>query len=269
MSVLTWPSVTEVSPHPFLDAAPLAIAHRGGALLPANEGIENTAAAFSNAVALGYRYLETDVHVSADGVVYAFHDADLHRTVGIEARLEDLPSGQVDEALVAGREPLPRLGDLLEEFPDAHFNIDVKSDRAVEPTAAVVNASGVADRVCLASFSQSRLLRLRELCPDAARSAGPTEVAALRYGPLRAVRALVSRHGVDCVQIPVRRGPARLVTRGMVRHAHALGVQVHVWTVDAADEMTRLLDLGVDGIVTDRPDVLKDVLIDRGTWREP
>lgn len=261
--------MTSVSPHPYLDAAlPLAMAHRGGAKMPANEGVENTAAAFARAVDLGYTYLETDVHVSADNVVYAFHDADLHRTVGIEARLEDLPSGQVDEALVDGREPLPRLGDLLEQFPDARFNIDVKSDRAVEPTAAVVNASGVAHRVCLASFSQSRLSRLRDLCPDAARSAGPVEVAALRLGPLRVIRAHVARHGVDCVQVPVRRGPVTLVDRGLVRHAHALGVQVHVWTVDEADEMNRLLDLGVDGIVTDRPDVLKDVLVDRGTWRE-
>jgi glycerophosphoryl diester phosphodiesterase len=256
-----------VATHPYLDAPlPLALAHRGGALLPANGGLENTLPAFRNAVSLGYRYLETDVHVSRDRVVYAFHDEHLGRLTGVDTPIADLVAEEVDAVRVVGKEPVPRLGDLLEAFPDARFNIDVKADAAVEPTVEVVRAHGAEERVCLASFSDARLARLRRLCPEAARSAGPVEVAALRLGPVRWVRRLAARRGVHCVQVPVRRGPVRVVTPGFVRQAHATGLQVHVWTVDDPDEMRHLLDLGVDGIVTDRPDVLRDVLTARGEW---
>lgn len=253
--------------HPYLDAPlPLALAHRGGALLPANAGLENTAAAFAHAVALGYRYLETDVHVSRDGVVYAFHDEHLGRLTGVDTPIADLVAQEVDAVRLVDAEPVPRLADLLESFPDARFNIDVKADAAVEPTVEVVRAAGAEERVCLASFSGARLARLRRLCPRAARSAGPLEVAAVRLGPLPWVRRLATRRGVHCVQVPVRRGPVTVVTPAFVRHAHAAGLQVHVWTVDDPDEMRWLLDMGVDGIVTDRPDVLRDVLTERGAW---
>jgi glycerophosphoryl diester phosphodiesterase len=256
-----------VAPHPYLDAPlPLALAHRGGAGLPANDGIENTLTAFRNAVALGYVFLETDVHVSADGVVYAFHDDHLGRMTGVETPIADLTSAEIDRTPVAGREPVPRLADLLATLPDARFNIDVKADGAVGPTVEVVEAAGAASRVCLASFSGRRLLRLRRLCPDAARSAGPLEIAALKLGPVRWVRRLAARRGVDCLQVPVRRGPLTVVTPRFVRRAHDTGLQVHVWTVDDPAEMRHLLEIGVDGIVTDRPDVLRDVLTERGTW---
>jgi glycerophosphoryl diester phosphodiesterase len=253
--------------HAYLDAPlPLALAHRGGALLPANGGLENTLPAFRNAVALGYRYLETDVHVSRDGVVYAFHDEHLGRLTGVDTPIANLVAEEVDAVRVVGQEPVPRLETLLETFPEARFNIDVKADAAVGPTVDVIRAAGAEHRVCLASFSGARLQRLRRLCPEAARSAGPLEVAALRLGPLLWVRRLAARRGVHCVQVPVRRGVVRVVTPGFVRRAHETGVQVHVWTVDDPDEMRYLLGIGVDGIVTDRPDVLRDVLIERGAW---
>ena len=256
-----------VSSHPYLDATlPLALAHRGGALLPVNGGLENTLAAFTNAVALGYRYLETDVHASRDGVVYAFHDEHLGRLTGVDTPLADLTAEEVDAVRVVGKEPVPRLATLLEAFPHARFNIDVKSDAAVVPTVEVLRAAGAQERVCLASFSGRRLAHLRRLCPEAARSAGPLEVAALRLGPVTAIRRYAARRGVHCLQVPVRRGPVTIVTPRFVRHAHATGLQVHVWTVDDPDEMRYLLDIGVDGIVTDRPDVLRDVLTERGAW---
>lgn len=256
-----------MAPHPYLDVPlPLALAHRGGAGLPGNEGIENTLTAFRRAVALGYLFLETDVHVSADGVVYAFHDDHLSRMTGVETPIASLTSEEIDQVPVAGREPVPRLADLLAALPAAHFNIDVKADGAVAPTVEVVEAAGAASRVCLASFSGRRLQQLRRLCPAAARSGGPLEVAALKLGPVRWVQRLAARRGVHCVQVPLRRGPLTLVTPRFVRRAHATGVQVHVWTIDEPAEMRHLLELGVDGIVTDRPDVLRDVLNERGTW---
>ena len=252
----------------FLDGpTPLAFAHRGGALLPANDGIENTLTAFRNAVELGYRYLETDVHTSLDGVVYAFHDIGLTRMTGTVSAFRDLDSAGIDAILVGGREPIPRLADLLEAFPDARFNIDVKADDAVEPTLAVLRDADALDRVCLGSFSAERLTRLRAAVPTVPTCFSNTEIALLRFAPFRWLRAYGKRHGGACVQVPPRHGRITVVTRGLVRRAHAIGVPVHVWIIDDPAEMRYLLDIGVDGLMSDRVDVLRDVLGERGEWR--
>jgi glycerophosphoryl diester phosphodiesterase len=254
----------------FFDSpTPLAFAHRGGALLPANVGIENTHAAFQNAVDLGYRYLETDVHSSRDGVVYAFHDVELTRMTGIVSPFRDLDSTGIDAMRVGGREPIPRLADLLDAFPDARFNIDVKADDAVEPTIGVMRRADALDRVCLASFSDVRLLRLRAAVPDVPTAFSPSEVARLRLAPLRRGQAYGARRGGRCVQVPFRQGRLTVVTPGLVGRAHALGLLVHVWTVDDPAEMRYLLDIGVDGLMSDRIDVLRDVLCERDLWEEP
>jgi glycerophosphoryl diester phosphodiesterase len=252
----------------FLDApTPLAFAHRGGALLPANDGIENTLAAFQNAVDLGYRYLETDVHTSLDGVVYAFHDVMLTRMTGTVSAFRDLDSTAIDAILVGGREPIPRLTDLLEAFPEARLNIDVKADDAVGPTLALLRDAGALDRVCLASFSADRLRRLRAAVPGVPTCFTPGEIGLLRLAPFRWLQALGQRRGGACVQVPVGARRITVVTPQFVRRAHALGLQVHVWTVDDPAEMRSLLDIGVDGLMSDRVDLLRDVLVERGQWR--
>jgi glycerophosphoryl diester phosphodiesterase len=252
----------------FLDSpTPLAFAHRGGALLEANDGIENTMLAFRNAVDLGYRYLETDVHTSLDGVVYAFHDIELTRMTGTVSAFRDLTSDDIDAIVVGGREPIPRLTHLLATFPDARFNIDVKADDAVEPTLQVLRDADALDRVCLASFSGERLRRIRAGVPGVPTAFSPAEIALLRFGPFRWLRAFGVRRGGACLQVPMRARGVTVVTPAFVRHAHALRVPVHVWTVDDPDEMRYLLDIGVDGLMSDRVDVLRDVLRERGEWR--
>jgi glycerophosphoryl diester phosphodiesterase len=252
----------------FLDCpAPLAFAHRGGALLPANDGIENTLAAFQNSVDLGYRYLETDVHTSLDGVVYAFHDVMLTRMTGTVSAFRDLDSTAIDAILVGGREPIPRLTDLLDAFPETRFNIDVKADDAVDPTLALLGDAGALDRVCLTSFSADRLHRLRAAVPGVPTCFTPGEIALLRLAPFPWLQALGQRRGGACVQIPVRARRITVVTPQFVRRAHALGLQVHVWTVDDPAEMRSLLDIGVDGLMSDRVDLLRDVLVERGQWK--
>jgi glycerophosphoryl diester phosphodiesterase len=252
----------------FLDGpTPLAFAHRGGARLEANDGIENTMLAFQNAVDLGYRYLETDVHTSLDGVVYAFHDVELTRMTGTVSAFRDLDSAGIDAILIGGREPIPRLADLLEAFPDARFNIDVKADDAVEPTLAVLRDAEALDRVCLTSFSPDRLHRLRADAPTVPTCFSPGEIALLRFAPFRWLQAYGQRHGGACVQIPFHYGSVTVATPVFVRRAHAMGVPVHVWTIDDPAEMRYLLDIGVDGLMTDRVDVLRDVLRERGEWR--
>ncbi|MFY0409493.1 glycerophosphodiester phosphodiesterase family protein [Solicola sp. PLA-1-18] len=249
---------------PFLAfPGPIALAHRGGAAYAPNRGLENTRVAFASALALGATHLETDVQASADGVVFVFHDAHLDRLTAVSGALASLPAERVRRARVGGREPIPELRDLLDELPDALLNIDVKADAAVEPTARAIADAGAVDRVCLASFSHRRLARLRALMPGVATSLSPQEIGLLRGGATRGLRATGARAGGRCVQVPPRWGPVPLVDARFVRHAHDLGLPVHVWTVDDAAEMTRLLDLGVDGIVSDRIDVLVPLLAER------
>ena len=255
------------SPRPsyaFLDhPGPIPFAHRGGAA----GGLENTLAAFSRAVELGYRYLETDVHATADGVLLAFHDRTLDRVTDLVGRVAELPWTVVRRARIGGREPIPLLEDLLAAWPDVRVNVDVKHPSAVEPLVRAIRRTGAADRVCVASFSERRLAAVRrELGPGLCTSLGPRGVALLRAAAAHRLAAALARPGVPCAQVPDRLGPVRVVTPGLVRLAHARGQRVHVWTVDAAADMHRLLDLGVDGIMTDRIDVLRDVLVARGSW---
>jgi glycerophosphoryl diester phosphodiesterase len=232
------------------------MAHRGGAL----DVPENTMRAFEYAVGLGYRYLETDVHLTSDGVLVAFHDEDLSRTCGRPGHISDLPWREVAAARVEGTDPIPRLVDLLDAWPDTRLNIDCKADSAVTALAETLRAADCLDRVCVGSFSDRRLTRLRRLLGSRlCTSLGPRGVAALVYGPRR-------RPPAHAAQVPVAQGRIRIVTPRVVDRAHRLGLQVHVWTVNDADQMSALLDLGVDGLITDRPAVLKDVLRSRGAW---
>lgn len=201
-------------------------------------------------------------------MVYAFHDVELTRMAGTVSAFRDLDADGIDAIRVGGREPIPRLAELLEAFPEARFNIDVKADDAVEPTLDVLRSANALDRVCLASFSDARLLRLRAGAPGVPTAFSPAELARLRYGPTRRAQATGVRRGGACVQVPFRRRGLTVVTPGFVRRAHALDLQVHVWTIDDPVEMGYLLDIGVDGLISDRIDVLRDVLRQRGVWEE-
>ncbi|MFM8861545.1 MAG: glycerophosphodiester phosphodiesterase [Acidimicrobiia bacterium] len=249
------------SRHPFLEHdGPIGFAHRGGA----GDWPENSMEAFAAAVSLGYRWVETDAHVTADGVVIAFHDDHLDRVTDGTGAIADLPWAEVAGARIDGRAPIPRLDELLTTWPDLRVNIDPKHDEVVEPLADLLERTGTLDRVCIGSFSDRRLERLRSrfgerLCT----SMGPRQIAALRLAslgiPIRPGRA-------DCVQVPVSTRGVTIVDRRFVSRCHRSGLDVHVWTIDEATEMERLLDLGVDGIMTDRPPTLRDVLAGRGWW---
>jgi glycerophosphoryl diester phosphodiesterase len=248
----------------YLDApTPLAFAHRGGAA----QGDENTIAAFERAVTMGYRYVETDTHATADAVAVVFHDDTLDRVLGRPGRIGELRWADLAAIRDGGACVVPRLDDVLTAWPQVRFNIDVKSDTGVRPTVEVVRRTGVTDRVLLASFSDARTARMRAaLGPEVATSLGSRGSAHLwaasRTG--RGARRLAAR--VAAAQVPPRAGRVRVVDRRFVRYAHQVGLQVHVWTIDDPTEMHELLDLGVDGIMTDHIDVLRDVYTQRGHW---
>lgn len=224
--------------------------------------------AFARAVDLGYRYVETDVHVTADGVLLAFHDSVLDRVTDRTGVVSDLPWSEVRQAKVDGTEPIPLLEDLLGTWPDLRVNIDPKHDGAVDALAQAIEHTGAIDRVCVGAFSDRRLQRLRRRLGDRlCWSHGPIGTARARLGSRIGNRAAPSGDGAaPCFQVPVRHGRVTIVDERFMQFAHRRNQQVHVWTIDDAAEMTRLLDLGVDGIMTDRPGVLRDVLVARGDW---
>lgn len=242
--------------HPYLDwPAPIAFAHRGGS----NDNPENTMRSFNHAVELGYRYLETDVQLTADGVLLAFHDDDLQRTCGRPDRVADVMWTGLATARVAGTEPIPTFHEVLEEWPDVRINVDCKADAAVEPLLAAIRAHSALDRVCVAAFGDRRIRRIRRL-------GGPRLCTSAARGELGTLWATGASIGALCAQVPVRRGRVEVVTPRFLGRARRRGLAVHVWTIDDAAEMHRLLDLGVDGIMTDSPAVLRDVLVERGAW---
>ncbi|OON71403.1 glycerophosphodiester phosphodiesterase [Streptomyces tsukubensis] len=248
--------------HPFLDhPAPLAFAHRGGAA----GGLENTVRAFRRAAATGYRYMETDVHTTADGRLVAFHDETLDRVTDGGGRIAELPWSEVSRARVGGVEPVPLFEELLETFPGARWNVDLKTESALAPLLELIRRTDAWDRVCVGSFSESRVVRaLRLAGPRLATSLGTRGALGLRlrgYGLPGAVR-----RSALSAQVPERHGRIRVVDEAFVRAAHARGLQVHVWTVNDAERMADLLDLGVDGIMTDHIETLREVLAARGRW---
>ena len=249
----------------FLDAeSPIAFAHRGFA----PDGAENSMAAFQRAVDLGYRYLETDVRVTADGVALAFHDGTLDRVTDRTGRIAALPWAEVRRARIGGREPIPLLTELLAAWPDVRINVDVKAEHSIAPTVEAIRRTGTVKRVCVGAFSTRRIDAVRRaLGPDLCTSLGPRAAMRLRLpggGQARRGPRLTGR----CAQVPARIGWRIFIDARYLAAAHARGVPVHAWTVNEEAEMIRLLDIGVDGIMTDRADVLRDVLARRGQWQQ-
>jgi glycerophosphoryl diester phosphodiesterase len=250
----------ETRPTDFLDRPrPHAFAHRGGAAhFP-----ENSWRAFEHAVKLGYTYLETDVHATSDGVLVAFHDKTLDRVTDRKGPIASLPAREVSAARIDGTEPIPLLEELLDTWPDARFNIDVKAAEAARPLAELVRKMAAWDRVCITSFSAIRLRDARRLLGrPVCTSTSPVGAAALRSGlPGKVLAPRFAGRSVRCAQLPIRMANAPLIQR-----AHDAGLQVHIWTVNDRHLMNSLLDLGVDGIMTDETELLRDILTERGEW---
>lgn len=222
-------------------------------------------AAFAAAVELGYRFLETDVHVTSDGVLLAFHDHTLDRVTDRRGVISQLPYSYVSQARVEG-EPIPLLEDILGTWPDARLNIDAKHDAAVPGLVAAVERTRAHDRVNLGSFSNRRVQRIRHLTGDRVCTwMGSTAVAVLRLNSWGLPSPGI-RFPAACAQVPICRGRVPVLDRRFLEAAHRRGLVVHVWTVNERAQMERLVDMGVDGIFSDRPTVLKEVLSERGLW---
>ncbi|SEI81441.1 glycerophosphodiester phosphodiesterase [Demequina mangrovi] len=249
--------------HPYFDTGFAPLAHRGFS----RDGLENSMAAFQAAVDLGFRYLETDAHGTADGVAVALHDESLDRTTDGEGVVAELAWSRVKEARIGGVEPVPLLEDVLGTWPDVRVNIDVKAVSGIVPVAEAIERTGAHDRVCVASFSaERREATVDRLSRPVATSAGTSEAARFFVGGLLGLGTLRSLREIDVLQIPWRVGMMPVLTQRHIRLAHEAGRSVHVWTVNKREEMESLIDAGVDGIVSDRADILREVLESRGMW---
>jgi glycerophosphoryl diester phosphodiesterase len=245
------------------------MAHRGFSGTAELAGLENSLPAFAAAVDLGYRYLETDVRATADGELLAFHDERLDRVTDQRGELGSLPWSTVQRARIAGREPIPRLEDVLGSFPEARFNLDVKTTSAIPGLDDVLRRTRSHGRVLVTAFAEDRRRAALAAVGGAEATSAASRSTALALagstvGAHLVVRAALA--GVDAVQVPVRQQGIQVVSRRFVDAVHRAGAQVHVWTVDDAVQIGALLDLGVDGIITDRADVLREVLLARGQW---
>jgi glycerophosphoryl diester phosphodiesterase len=253
--------------------APVAIAHRGSRVL----WPENTDTSFLGAYEMGYRHFETDLHLTADGVLVCFHDPTVDRTTEASGRVEDFTLAEL-QSLDAGYRHgtsdgyafrdsgarVPTLEWLLTMFPDVSVVVDLKCDGLARPLAELVSDLDAHDRLIVGSFSEARIGEIRQLTDMRVPvSCGPT---------LARLWVLASRVGrgaggdIAALQLPARLRGVRVVDEKLVGAAHGAGLQVHVWTVNQTAEMNRFLDMGVDGLITDRPDRLKDVMIERGHW---
>jgi glycerophosphoryl diester phosphodiesterase len=241
---------------------PIALAHRGGAALAP----ENTLAAFTRATALGVRYLETDVRLTADGELVCFHDDTLDRVTDARGPVRRHTLSSLRELRVRDREPIPTLTEALEAFPDAKFTVDLKDRAAIAPLVKVLRHKDFRDRVCIAGAWDGWLGAVRAEVPGVQTALGWRSLTALitsaRAGmpPARRIATAEFAH------VPLRLGRVPVFVERLVEGAHRIGVRVVVWTVDDPLIMMRLLDEGVDGIITDRPDILREVLVARDQW---
>ena len=235
-------------------------AHRGAGLLAP----ENTLAAFKHAIALGYPVIETDIQASRDGTLYAFHDADLIRLTGENLTIGALKDVDIDRIMVQGSHPIPKLADVFEAFPDTCFNLDAKTWPAVVPMSVLIQKMNASRRVCIGSFSEARIKAvLSHLGPDTSHSLGTAGAIRFFFAALAGLRQTFT---ASCVQFPVRYKGVTMINARNLEFAHRTGLKVHVWTVNDAPTMTSLLDLGVDGLMTDDCALLRSVLEQRGIW---
>ncbi|WP_322857728.1 glycerophosphodiester phosphodiesterase family protein [Mycobacterium shigaense] len=248
---------------------PIAMAHRGftSSRLPMN-----SMGAFHEATRLGFRYIETDVRTTRDGVAVILHDRALQPESGVSGAIDRLSWREARAADLGAGESIPALEELLAALPGVRVNIDIKTASAIQPAVDVIERMNAHDRVLVTSFSDQRRRRaLRLLSKRVASSAGKTAFLALLAAKTPVSRAYAWRivRDSDCLQLPARVGRLAVITPGLVRAAHAAGRQIHAWTINDPAVMRALLDMGVDGLITDRADLLRDVLIARDEWSPP
>ena len=225
------------------------LAHRGGA----EESNENTLESFDYSQSLGCEFIETDVQVSSDGIPYIFHDDDLKRVLNKSIRFDSLSSNEIDELNIFNTHKIPKLSEALLKFPNLCFQIDFKTDEVVMPALDVIKNMNAFDRVCIASFNSKRLQNVRSLYPDLCISMGPNEVFKTLAASLNLYKGEIPG---DCLQIPMSYYGIKIVSKRFVDFVHSRGLKIMIWTINDIKTFKYLINLEVDGIITDKPKLL-------------
>jgi glycerophosphoryl diester phosphodiesterase len=249
----------------FLDSPiPIAFAHRGG-----NFEDENGLSAFLAAQRLGFRYIETDVRSTCDGVAVVFHDEHLGRMTGCDREIADLTAADLGHLTLPKGDKIPTLREALGAFPGLRFNLDLKDDAVVEPVATLIEEMGAHSQVCVTSFSESRVAAVRDrLGPRVCTGLGVFGILRVGVASITSLNHHSWRRGARVLQIPVRWKGIPILSSKLMHEAHAAGLAVHVWTLNDRGAIEYALDKRVDGVMTDRPLLLKEILLERGLWHE-
>ena len=235
------------------------MAHRGGSL----EAPENTIESFKYALEIGSDIIETDIQLSSDGIPYIFHDDDLKRIPGIEKNFNELLASEIDELNIFDDHKIPTLEEMLNQFPNTKFQIDFKTDEVVDPAIEIINKlPHIKKNLCVASFSSQRLHQIKSKLNDVTYSMGPHEVLKLLLKSFGLYRGEVDG---DCLQIPIYRYGIKIVTKRFVDFCKRENIKISVWTINSIEEMDYLIGLEVDGIITDKPKALINLLASRNT----
>ena len=247
--------------HRYLNSEnPVAIAHRGGSYL----GSENTMEAFENAINMGFKFLETDIQITRDKKLIAFHDNTLNRVTDHKGYIINKTWNELKKTKVAGKFNIPLLSDIFYSWPEINLNIDPKNNASISTLIEFLKENKFFDRVCIGSFSGKRLETLRKIFGSSlCTSAGPLEVLKLKLSSLNLRKFKID---ANCVQVPLRYFGIKIIDRNFINYCHELNLKVHVWTINEIKEMEKLLDLGVDGIMSDNLEGLKTVLTKRNLW---
>ena len=229
------------------------LAHRGGSF----ESFENTIESFYYSQSLGCKFIETDVQISSDGIPYIFHDETLTRLLGKNDVFSNLDSSEIEDLRIFESHKIPRLDETLQTFPDMCFQIDVKTDEVAMPALEVIHKCRAEDRVCIASFNSPRLSRVNSKYPEICLSMGPNEVSKMLLSSFGLYKKTIIG---DCLQVPMYYYGIKVVTKRFVDFVHSKGLKICVWTINDEKTFKKLIDIGVDGIITDKPKLLFQVL---------
>ena len=232
----------------FLDSEFQGFVHRGDTSI----FLENTIEAFQSAVSLGYQYLETDLRETSDGKIITFHDPNLKRITGANITISETKFSDIRMRRLPSRETIPTIDELLEEFPDSFINMDLKVNQIEEKVLKKINSHNALERVCLGSFNSKVIKKINSLEPKILTSMGISQVIMYKFFQKKNISKLI--------QIPTRWNGIKVITKKFIDRLHNDGLKVHVWTINKETEMQSLIDLGVDGIMTDNASGLIKVM---------
>ena len=217
--------------------------------------------AFEQSINLGFKYIETDVRATKDNKLVIFHDPDLKRMLNLEIDISSINYDELSSYKINGVHKIPTFLETVSSWPNINFNIDPKSDKSAELLISELKSVGNLDRFCVGSFDSTKLNKIRnafdnKLCT----SMGTNEVINFYFLRFFGINSI----NTPCLQLPYFKNGFKIITAKLIRDAHKFNKKVHAWTIDDPKEISELLDMGIDGIMTDSPELLKNEVAKKG-----